>query len=335
MNLPTSHSVLIEDDYLAKFTSQFVRQFGLEISIPRDYAGIDKGLLLYTDDSRNLVSNRKIWFQFKSIERNTKTTAKYDTETCITAKNIKMSHIKYWGTFGEPVFLVVYSQNDDKFYYIDTTETQNLFSNEKRSVNIKIEKKNTLNSQFFVEQRSKAPSVRADSSTYAGKILAINLDPLRSCIKKPDEKSYIKLVDEILHAHNFVQKDKIETLNYIKYTGCLFQPIEIPNYWTIEFGTSDSPFRNNGEIDRVDGNIDIYVISNPCNFDFNELPANESVVFYNCEDKDHIFGIIKSKQSLPISNNSITYLIVLAPLLFNTFRTDIKWQLINPLLKFL
>jgi hypothetical protein len=124
MSLPMSGSVLFESDYIHEFNFRFTKNYGLELDIPKDFIGIDKGLVLYTDETRGPIGQRKIWFQFKGIQSGRKTSDKNDTTDFINAVNISIEHINYWNSFGEPVYLVVYSEKDREFYYIDCEKIQ-------------------------------------------------------------------------------------------------------------------------------------------------------------------------------------------------------------------
>lgn len=334
MNLPMSESVLFEDGYLDEFNYNFKRKFGLELTIPNDFIGIDKGLVLYSDDTRKNIGHRKIWFQFKGIETGKQTSDRYDTDSYIIARNIKMTHIKYWGTFGEPVFLTVYSQKDNKFYYIDSEQLQCFYNASKTQTDIRIEKSALLDDDFFENQRCLSPSVRAES-TYKGRVLAVNLDPLRSSVSKLQPEIYTNLISRLLMSHNFMESSKSQVSTGEVRRGILLDPLETPVYWTIGYGYSDSIFRDNGEFENTSGNLEVYIVPDVDDFDFDilsTLPKNKkAVLFYNDEESDVLFGKIRAKNILPISNHSVTYNLIMSPLLFNEFKTEVKWAIMNPL----
>jgi len=334
MNLPMSDTVLFEDDYLDEFNTNFKRKFGLELAIPKDFIGIDTGLVLYSDNTRTSIGNRKIWFQFKGIEAGNKTSHRYDTDSYITARNIKMTHIKYWGTFGEPVYLTVYSQKDNKFYYIDSEQIQCFYDASKTKTDIRIEKSALLDDSFFENQRSLAPSVRAEA-TYKGRVLAINLDPLRSSIARLEPETYTNLILRLVKCHNFIESSVSSFSTSECKKGILLDPLETPIYWTISYGFSDSVFRDNGEFENTSGELEVYIVPNVSDFDFESLPTipkdKKAVLFYNSEESDVLFGKIRSKNILPISNHSVTYNLILSPVLFNEFKTEVKWETMNPL----
>ncbi|HDV5380012.1 TPA: DUF4365 domain-containing protein [Vibrio cholerae] len=335
MNLPMSSSVLFEDDYLDEFNCNFKRNFGLELAIPKDFIGIDTGLVLYSDNTRKCIGSRKIWFQFKGIEAGKKTSHRYDTDSYITARNIKMTHIKYWGTFGEPVYLTVYSQKDNKFYYIDSEQIQCFYDASKTQVDIRIEKSSCLDNEFFENQRSLAPSVRAEA-TYKGRILAINLDPLRSSVSMLKPEIYQNLILRLLKCHNFIESSKSSISTGERVDGILLDPLETPIYWTITYAFSNSIFRGNGDFESTSGELEVYIVPDISDFDFEGLPVvpkgRKAVLFYNDEESDVLFGKLRSKNILPISNHSVTYNLILSPVLFNEFKTDVKWAIMNPLI---
>ena len=332
MNLPMSKSVLFEEDYLDEFNTNFKRKFGLELAIPKDFAGIDTGLILYSDDTRKSIGSRKVWFQFKGIEAGKKTSDRYDTDSYITARNIKMTHIKYWGSFGDPVYLTVYSQRDNKFYYIDSEQIQCFYDAGKTQTDIKIEKSALLNDSFFENQRCLAPSVRAEA-TYKGRVLAINLDPLRSSISRLDPETYTNLISRLLTCHNFIESSVSSFSTGECKNGILLDSLETPIYWTISYGFSDSVYRDNGQFENTSGELEIYIVPNINDFDFEALPTipkgKQALLFYNSEESDVLFGKMRSKNILPVSNHSVTYNLILSPILFNEFKTEVKWETMN------
>lgn len=335
MGLPTSESVVFEDDYLSEFDRRFIRKFGLELSIPRDYIAIDKGICLYSDESRKFVGQVKAWFQFKGIMDSKSTSEKYDTAEHIIAKNIKASHIKFWGGFGEPVFLVVYSQKDNEFYYVDCESIQE-FSEGKDEVNIKIYKTNILNDELFIKLRESRPSIRGDIATYRGRPISVNLDPLRSCIAPISQSDYLIVIRELLSQHSMLIKSQEELAGATILRGEILDPLECPIYFTVEFGYSESLCRENGEIESVSGNVVVYVIPDPDSFDIDTLETNECeklVVFYNRDESDSLFGKINSVNGLACSNFGLTYNLLLAPVLYSEVKSKIKWRLANPLVK--
>ena len=335
MELPTSESVVFEDDYLHEFARRFIRKFGLELSIPRDYIAIDKGICLYSDGSRASVGQVKAWFQFKGIMDGKSTSKRYDTATHITARKIKASHIKFWGGFGEPVFLVVYSQKDDKFYYVDCESIQE-FAEGKDEVDIKISKINILNDELFIKLRESRPSIRGDIATYRGRPISVNLDPLRSCIAPISQSNYVSVIRELLSQHSMLIESQEDLAGATFLRGKILDPLECPIYWTVEFGYFESPYRENGEVESVSGNVVVYIIPDPDSFDFDTLKVNECenlIVFYNGDESDSLFGKINRINGLACSNFGLTYNLLLAPVLYNEVKSKLKWSLANPLVK--
>jgi hypothetical protein len=334
MSLPMSGSVLFESDYIHEFNFRFTKNYGLELDIPKDFIGIDKGLVLYTDETRGPIGQRKIWFQFKGIQSGRKTSDKNDTTDFINAVNISIEHINYWNSFGEPVYLVVYSEKDREFYYIDCEKIQ--YESTKEQVNIKISKEDIINEVFFVNQRELTPSIRTDIATYKGRALAINSDPLRSSISKLNESVYIRLITRLLQCHNFIESEKSICSSGEVRSGVLLDSLETPIYWTVSYGFSDSIFRDNGEFDNTSGKLRIYIVPNVDTFDFEELQNSQgdqkSILFYNDEETDSLFGSLRNINILPISNHSLTYNLILSPLLFNEFKNEVKWSNLNPLI---
>lgn len=118
MSLPMSDSVRFESDDIHDFNYRFTKKLWSELDIPKDFIGIDRGLVLYTDETRGPIGHRKIWFQFKGIQSGKVTSDKNVTTEYMNAVNISVEQIKYWNSFGEPVYLVVYSEKNNEFYFI-------------------------------------------------------------------------------------------------------------------------------------------------------------------------------------------------------------------------
>jgi hypothetical protein len=203
-------------------------------------------------------------------------------------------------------------------------------------VNIKISKEDIINEVFFVNQRELTPSIRTDIATYKGRALAINSDPLRSSISKLNESVYIRLITRLLQCHNFIESEKSICSSGEVRSGVLLDSLETPIYWTVSYGFSDSIFRDNGEFDNTSGKLRIYIVPNVDTFDFEELQNSQgdqkSILFYNDEETDSLFGSLRNINILPISNHSLTYNLILSPLLFNEFKNEVKWSNLNPLI---
>lgn len=109
-----------ESAYMAKFRA-LVAQHGVLLQTEKDRAAFDLGMIPTQDigsGSTSLVNPTSVWFQLKGVAKSTASAEEIAKAQCIKVI-VKREHLHFWHYYDSPIYLVVYAEATDQFYFMN------------------------------------------------------------------------------------------------------------------------------------------------------------------------------------------------------------------------
>lgn len=333
---------------------------GLLMEYNDDLAAIDLGLHLYTPGSSPLqTSHARVWMQAKGLRTESIGVSEYHSAKSIAVAKLPIEIVRYWYSFPEPIYLVVYVESADEFLAADIRELVDTAggpakigkSPEQKTVTLFVPTAATL--AWAVERMPRHRSMRIDGPSFRGRPLGHRLDPLRSELNRVDPGTYSRLVRSLLKAHDFrpdspMSLEKIDEASKVSWSfGRLTYTYEWVNPLFTEFGYDEgSDFRIEGAPFFAQGEVLVIIApsgneSHHDEIDWVELGVEvtrrdieQVLVFTNERDHEAAYmgiwrGRIKGPACWPQGLGSLSFNVLVTTNVYLEFLEHLTWRVRN------
>ncbi len=272
MELRNSHQDKFERLYVGKFAAM-AGEYGISIKYDYDRAALDQGLhLTVPSETGEIITDIRIWFQFKGVMAMTLPLAKFESTETISLL-LQISHLRQWYRSPEPVYLVVYVESADKFLAVDTKTfiddhwgDQILhpgFKERQKEITLHISKGAVVDNAFW-DSLHRHRSTRIDGQSYRGISLPHRRSVYSEVLRKQDPTLYTDVLASLLAAHRYQVQNTLDTTvlfpkshvgidTVTLTTGIMYDAYEWIPYITSELVEDENGYRNDGKVMSVQG----------------------------------------------------------------------------------
>jgi hypothetical protein len=366
MPVTGKHDVF-EDDYLDRLRALWSSK-GLKVEYMKDRAALDGGLHLYSapaSDERT-VSQTRIWFQAKGKRSSTLPRSVFANLQYVDVQ-VPVDHVQFWYASAEPVYLIVYVESVDLFLAEDVRDIvdrqwQSFYQQVPR-----LQKEVTLNvrtdallNDALTMRMLRHRSMRIDGPSFRGRPLGHRFDPLRSEMIPPAPALFEKIVDKILDAHGFrtastltapAISERVSRLRIVR--GKFHQTLEWqwPMGTSVGFGEDDNEPRREAPVDFVHGDCLIIVDSSGRMSRYTKeesdaltvlvrgTGASRALIFVNGTELEGVglwrgalYDLNETSKGCncwPVALGSLSYMVLIASLVYLEFAPDLAWRYLN------
>lgn len=358
---------VFEEHYMDKLRLLWSSK-GLKVEYPKDRAALDGGLHLYSapaTGARNM-SQTRIWFQAKGKQTATLPNAEFARLDTVDV-SVPIDHVRFWYGSPEPVYLIVYIESADLFLAEDVRDIvdrqwPSLFREvpaSQKTVTLKVRADAVLDDALLTRML-RHRSMRIDGPAFRGRPLGHRFDPLRSEMSPPPPALFEKIVDRVLSAHGFRVENtlaapaispRVSKLRIAR--GKFHQTLE----WQWPLGTlhgvgeDENEIRTEAPVEFVHGDCLIIVdssgdMSRYAKAESDALTAlvrgtgaGRALVFVNGRELDGFSlwrGALidlndprKGCDFWPIALGSLSYMVLIASLVYLEFAPVLAWRHLN------
>lgn len=361
-----------QDVFERKYTKRFeeiAAAYGILVKHEIDRAALDLGIQLTTLHSSggSIVTNRRVWFQLKGIQRDTITKEQFEALDSAPI-DVKIDHIRFWYGSPEVIYIVVYIESCDVFLAEDIRDIVNrqwgievfgdkAFNPNQVTARLKISKAAILDDERWREME-RHRSMRIDGPQFRGRPLGHHLDPLRCSLTEMKPGDFRAMARRLLEVHGFRETDHLDSTQLFPdstsgdeaelLVGCLHHTFEWTCHLFTEFSRDeDSDYRNEGHHFFVQGPCAVLIHSKRCTFpDLEGLKAlarrllekgeiTELLVFVNEHVPARYIGSFRGVvidmglSCMPQDLSDISYNLLTATSVYLEFRDKINFALVQ------
>ena len=358
-----------ERRYVAKFKEQ-ASAYGEILNYDVDYAAIDLGvhLTIARPGGSEVVSNARVWFQFKGMHAATMDRAAYERSADIPLE-LNADQLKFWYASPEPVYIVLYVESADVFLAEDILDIVERhwggrilgpdgIPPDQKTATVRIRRTSQLDDALWRRMLSHR-SMRIDGPLFRGRPLGHRLDPLRSIPNVMDPGDFLKMVDRLLRVHDYRISDRLDASTLFANglssgdeatlsVGRMYLTYEWTNQMFTEFlFDEDSDFRIEGRMFQVQGPCAVLVHS--CGGSYPDGPAvhrlgerlageegiKRLLVFANRqEDAGYVgsfFANVRGTgiECIPQQIGDLAFNLLTATSVYLDFRDKVSWRFVN------
>jgi hypothetical protein len=353
-----------EQEYRANLKALLV-PYGLLIDYSEDRAALDVGLHLFERpvSSPAKVSQVRVWFQAKGIQRASLSADKFAEQDLLPVRRLSVEHVRFWYGSPEPVYLAVYIDATDQFLAEDIRDVVDREGGAAKLAELAAagQKEMTLRVRtealllHTLESMPRHRSMRVDGPLFRGRPLGHRYDPLRSEMKKLTPEDFDALVLSILKAHELRLPEEValremldlEVGRLAAFTGTLYLSYEWVSPLFTEFGYDPgSDFRIESPPNHAQGDVMVVIHSEPLDVprpteaskelvkEIRSRGINQGLVFFNDSELDgSLFGGWKSTLEplvqVPQGLGSLSFNVLTANAIYLEFVARLEWRHIN------
>lgn len=358
---------VFEEHYMDKLRLLWSNK-GLKVEYPKDRAALDGGLHLYSTPStgtRN-VSHTRVWFQAKGKQASTLPRADFERLEQVGV-SVPVDHVRFWYASAEPVYLILYIEAADVFLAEDVREVVDRqwasflheAPNDQKTVTLNVCTDAVLD-DGLMDRMLRHRSMRIDGPAFRGRPLGHRFDPLRCEMKPPSPALFDKIVERVLGAHGYRVADvvplpeissRVSQLRVVQ--GAFHQTLE----WQWPLGTlsgvgdDENEPQREAPVDFVHGDC-LIIVDNSGNMaryspaESDALTslvlstgAQRALVFVNGPELEGVAlwrgalfdlnDLSKGCDCWPIALGSLSYMVLIASLVYLEFAPDLAWQRVS------
>lgn len=366
MPVSGTHDVF-EDGYLDRLKALWSSK-GLKVEYVKDRAALDGGLHLYSAPAsgERTVSQTRVWFQAKGKRSSTLPRSALANRDHVDVQ-VPVDHVRFWYASAEPVYLIVYVESADLFLAEDVRDIvdrqwQSFYQQVPRSqqtVTLNVRTDAVLDDALTMRML-RHRSMRIDGPAFRGRPLGHRFDPLRSEMSPPAPALFERIVNKILDAHGFriaitcaapAISERVAGLRIVR--GKFHQTLEWqwPMGTSVGFGEDEDEPRREAPVDFVHGDCLIIVDSSGNMKRYTEAEsdalttlvrgtgADRALIFVNGTELEGVGlwrgalydlnDLTKGCNCWPVALGSLSYMVLIASLVYLEFAPDLAWQYLN------
>lgn len=358
-----------EDVYMARLSAIWAGRGLVVCKYEKDRAALDGGLHLYTSEpgSDRSVSQTRIWFQAKGKRATTISAEQFAMLDTIGVR-VSVDHVRFWYASPEPVYMILYIEAVDVFLAEDVREIVDrqwmrptfyeAVPAIQQEVTLKVCTSSLLDDAAILRML-RHRSMRIDGPAFRGRPLGHRFDPLRCELKPLAPDVFDQVVTRILRAHDFrsdaihaapTLAPRFSTLRIL--TGRFFRTLEWQWPLATAFGVDqDDDFRTEAPLEFVHGDCAVLVEASPFKgrptedesaaivAAIREMACKRAVIFVNAPEQDGVVrwrAVMRPRippdtccDLLPVALGSLSFLLLIASVLYLDFAPQLSWQYVN------
>lgn len=269
-----------EKQFEAKYTAKFralASDYSHPIKYEEDAAAIDLGLHL---TSGEVVTNTRVWFQFKGLHTDTLSKEKFELSDFISYQ-VKIEQLRRWFNSSEAVYMVLYIESIDAFIAEDVKDivarewreevlNDKVFKPNQKEVTIKLRKRFVDNKDFW-EKLYSHKSMRVDGFSFRGRPLGHSYNPQTTSLNVTQPELFEEIIKDLLKEHGFHQRESLNIGDLfsgksgedkaILLIGKMFQKYEIFSQLFTEFLGDEDGYKEDNNYDSHQGDCAVFIHS--------------------------------------------------------------------------
>lgn len=270
----------LEKQFEAKYTAKFralASDYSHPIKYEEDIAAIDLGIHL---TSGEVVTNTRVWFQFKGLHTDTLSKEKFESSDFISYK-VKIEQLRRWYNSSEAVYMVLYIESIDAFIAEDVKDivvrewgeevlNDKIFKPNQKEVTIKLKKQFVDNKNFW-ENLYSHKSMRVDGLSFRGRPLGHSYNPQTTSLNVMQPELFEEIIEDLLKEHGFHQRETLSGEDLfsgmagedkaILLIGKMYQKYEIFTQLFTEFLGDEDGYKEDGNNDFHQGDCAVFIHS--------------------------------------------------------------------------
>lgn len=357
-----------EQKYMARF-KELAAPHGLIVTYERDRAILDLGLHLTAPagNGSHLVTDRRVWFQMKGIQRETLTAEQFK-ELDEVPLDLKVEDLKFWYASPEVVYIVAYYECVDRFLAEDIRDivdrewgpsalSERTLPAAQKTARVRLLKTAELDDRCWHEM-ARHRSMRIDGPLFRGRPLGHRLDPLRCTLSPMEPAAFSAMIGRLLDVHGFRKSRQLDARQIFPnpcsgdeadlFLGCMYHTFE----WIWHMSTELIPdqgshFRTEGRPHFVQGSCAVLLHSRRCTYPdsgglralatqlLHDESVKELLVFTNDSPPPKYIGSFRGAVTdmglscMPQTLSDIPYVLLTSTAVYLEFREKIEWRFVQ------